>query len=107
MTAQELLIELRKFPKYWAIAYTYKRHYMFYVTNVINNNKDIRLSCDIGNPNILTVRQLASKLLKYNLDMPIKIGHDYAYQVDKIRTLFDLVLITTKWQVLYIKFIRL
>ena len=97
MTAQELLNELRKYPKYWAVAYDYERHYMFYISTIINNDKSIILSCDVGIANALTVRQLASKLLKYNLDIPIKVGHRHAYQVDKIKTLFDLVLITTKW----------
>ena len=96
MTVQELLNELRKYPKYWAVAYDYERHYMFYVSTIINNDKSIILSCDVGNTNVLTVRQLASKLLKYNLDIPIKVGHRHAYQVDKIKTLFDLVLMTTK-----------
>lgn len=97
MTVQELLNELRKYPKYWTVAYDYERHYMFYISTIINNyNKSIILSCDVGNTNVLTVRQLASKLLKYNLDIPIKVGHRHAYQVDKIKTLFDLVLITTK-----------
>ena len=97
MTAQELLNELRKYPKYWAVAYDYERHYMFYISTIINNDKSIILSCDVGIVNALTVRQLASKLLKYDLDLPIKVGHRHTYQVDKIKTLFDLVLITTKW----------
>lgn len=97
MTAQELLTELRKYPKYWAVAYTYEQYWMFYITNVINKGEDIRLSCDISNPNILTVRQLASKLLKYDLDIPIKIEHEHIYQVDELKTMFKLVLITTKW----------
>ena len=50
MTVQELLNELRKYPKYLAVAYDYERHYMFYVSTIINNyNKSIILSCDIGN----------------------------------------------------------
>lgn len=95
MTAQELLNELRKCPKYWAVAY--ERHYIFCVSTIINNDKSIILSCDVGIANALTVRQLASKLLKYDLNMPIKVGHRYAYQVDEVKILHDLVLITTKW----------
>ena len=97
MTAQELINALRKYPKYCAVAYDYERHYMFYVSTIINNDKSIILSYDIGNTNVLTVRQLASKLLKYDLNMPIKVGHRYAYQVDEVKILHDLVLITTKW----------
>ena len=97
MTVQELLNELRKCPKYWTVAYDYERHYIFYVHTIINNDKFIILSCDLGNTNILTVRQLASKLLKYDLDLPIKVGHRHAYQVDEVKILHDLVLITTKW----------
>lgn len=98
MTAQELLNELRKCPKYWTVAYDYERHYIFYVHNIINNyNKSIILSCDVGIINTLTVRQLASKLLKYDLSMLIKVGHRHAYQIDEVKILHDLVLITTKW----------
>ena len=58
MTAQELITELRKCPKYWTVAYDYERHYIFYIHTIINNyNKSIILSCDLGNTNILTVRQ--------------------------------------------------
>lgn len=97
MTVQELLNELRKYPKHWAVAYDYERHYMFYVSTIINNDESIILSCDVGIANALTVRQLASKLLKYDLDILIKVGHKHAYQVDKIKTLGFLVVITTKW----------
>ena len=98
MTVHELITELRKCPKYWTVAYDYERHYIFYIYTIINNyNKSIILSCDVGNTNVFTVRQLASKLLKYDLNMPIKVGHRHAYQVDEVKILHDLVLITTKW----------
>lgn len=95
MTAQELISKLKEFPKYLEVVYIVD-YYVFNINTIINDSGSIILSCDASITNIMNVRQLASKLLKGNLNSPVKITGRCNYQIDKVGVFNNSVFITTK-----------